>query len=108
MATQELKVINKVLVGDVVQLVGAVLVPCVAEERVEDEDDADGPDEPVQALSVLHEPLVSFGDVVKVSEVEIETSREGGHHKDHEQAPELFDHVFPLGLRDLHSVDESR
>ncbi len=73
MATQELKVLDKVLVGDVVHLVGAVLVPCVAEECVEDEDDTDGPDEPVQALPVLHESIVSDGNVVKVSEIEIET-----------------------------------
>ena len=108
MATQELKVLHKVLVGDVVHLVRAVLVPCVAEECVEDEDDADGPDEPVQTLSVLHESLVPHRDVVEVSEVEIETRRECGHHEDHEQTPKLFDHVFSLGVRDLQSVNESR
>jgi len=73
MSAQELKVIDEVLVGDVVHLVCAVLVPCVAQECVEDEDDADGPDEPVQTLSVLRKSIVSHCDVVKVTKIEVET-----------------------------------
>jgi len=73
MSAQELKVLDEVLVGDVVHLIRAVFVPCVAKECVEDEDDADGPDEPVQALSVLHESLVPHRDVVEVAKIEVET-----------------------------------